>query len=126
MGGPGGIRVTRRTALMSAVATLFAALFICLGPGTGPAEADSHHMNGISVAPQHHIEKRFGCPYDKGTCRFIPHLSPAVLTVPPPAAPLSAGFSQPRPGSPPAAGRPARSGPFARPPDLHVLQVLRT
>ncbi|QXE37211.1 hypothetical protein KQY30_26335 [Streptomyces sp. GMY02] len=152
MGGTrrGHIRSTRPTALVSAVATLYAALFICLAPGAGSAvdpgrgTAGGHGRNGspaaVSTAAKtgagssagragtvrHHAEARFTCPYDGGDCGLFAHHSPAVLTVPPPAPPLAAGVQlQPR-ALPYPTGQAPRSGAHARAPDLHVLQVLRT
>ncbi|MFF1419679.1 hypothetical protein [Streptomyces sp. NPDC058280] len=160
MGGPRRTRITRPTALVSAVATLFAALFICLGPGPGPADAhhrpDSaagataagsraphvQHVRAEQVRAEHvraeqvraeqvraeqvRAEDRFSCPYDNGDCGFFPHLSPAVLTVPPPAAPLTGGVQLQHLEPPHPTGQVPRSGALARAPDLHVLQVLRT
>ncbi|MFF5566663.1 hypothetical protein ACFY7Z_13050 [Streptomyces sp. NPDC012623] len=143
MGGSrrGHIRNARPTALVSAVATLFAALFVCLSPGpgasgpgaSGPGAHAPHHAERTATAVgqahqtavgQAHSE--FVCPYGKGDCGLTPHLNQAVLTVPPPAAALPGGprisYLEPeRPG-----GQVARSGAQARAPDLHVLQVLRT
>ncbi|MFD5034345.1 hypothetical protein ACFVWX_24855 [Streptomyces sp. NPDC058220] len=145
MGGPRRTGITRPTALVSAVATLFAALFICLGPGPGPADAhhrpDSaagataagsraphvQHVRAEQVrAEQVRAEDRFSCPYDNGDCGLFPHLSPAVLTVPPPAAPLTGGVQLQHLEPPHPTGQVPRSGALARAPDLHVLQVLRT
>ncbi|MFE4910239.1 hypothetical protein ACFRCX_01560 [Streptomyces sp. NPDC056652] len=141
MGGSraGHIRVTRPTALLSAVATLLAALFICLGAepdGTGvhhpdgpAAVADGGAYGpaaGTTIRDRAEAEARYTCPYDKGDCGLFPHQSPAVLTVPPPATPL-VGDVQPSHLEPPfPTGRVPRSGALARAPDLHVLQVLRT
>lgn len=127
-------------ALMSAVATLFAALFICLGPD--PGKTGIHHPDGsvtaeagaaagqgaqaVQVTVRARAEARYTCPYERGDCGLFPHPSPAVLTVPPPATPL-AGDVQPSHLEPPyPTGRLPRSGALARAPDLHVLQVLRT
>lgn len=113
-------------ALVSAVATLFAALFVCLGPDTGTGEA--HHQERsrlVSVAPAQ-AEAEFSCPYDNGDCGLFPHLSPAVLTVPPPAAPAATDVPLPHREPPYRTGQVPRSGPLIRAPDLHVLQVLRT
>ncbi|WP_326612470.1 hypothetical protein OIE62_13545 [Streptomyces scopuliridis] len=147
MGGsrPGHIRITRPTALLSAVVTLFAALFLCLG--TDPGGTEDHHpdgpvtataANGTAYSPaagttvrakaeaKAEAEARYTCPYDKGDCGLFPHQSPAVLTVPPPATPL-AGDVLPAHLEPPyPTGQVPRSGALARAPDLHVLQVLRT
>lgn len=112
-------------ALVSAVATLFAALFICLGSGTDPAGPGDHHRTGSFTAASQ-AEARYNCPYDGNDCGFVPHLSPAVLTVPPPAAPLLAGVPHPRLELPSPHGRLPRPEALARALDLHVLQVLRT
>ncbi|MFD7895456.1 hypothetical protein [Streptomyces sp. NPDC059743] len=122
-------------ALASAMATLFAALFICLGPesatgsgsgsdfGAGPGD---RHAGNRSFTTVSQAEARFSCPYDNGDCGLFTHLSPAVLTVPPPAAPLAADVQLPHREPPYPTGQVPRSGALARAPDLHVLQVLRT
>ncbi|WP_079125086.1 hypothetical protein [Streptomyces lushanensis] len=125
-------------ALASAVATLFAALFICLGPesatasgsgsiaGPGGGHAGNSHARNRSFTAVNQAEARFSCPYDSGDCALFTHLSPAVLTVPPPAAPLAADVQLPHREPPYPTGQVPRSGALARAPDLHVLQVLRT
>lgn len=144
MGGRRHIRDARPTALLSAVATLLAALYVCLGP------ADTHHERSPTVraAAAQHTERaaspgitlrtdaaaagraeapEYTCPYDRSNCRFLPHLSPAVLTAPHPADPLGTGDVSPaRLALPSHTGQVSRSGAFPRAPDLHVLQVLRT
>ncbi|MEU8762950.1 hypothetical protein [Streptomyces sp. NPDC048659] len=118
-------RHARPLALASAVATLVGALFLCLGArdtvgGGSFAEHERTTRHHASVVEQ------FVCPYDPAGCSLFPSLSPAVLSAPPPAAPLHPEGRPPRPGAPhhsgPAPGPAAR----ARAPDLHVLQVLRT
>ncbi|MFJ1600709.1 hypothetical protein [Streptomyces sp. NPDC088261] len=120
-------------ALLSAVATLFAALFVCLGAVNGPAGDsargtgwESHHRAAAPFTPVNEPVARYSCPYDGNDCGYFPHLSPAVLTVPPPAAPPAAGVphAQVEPAAPDS--RLPRPGARARAPDLHVLQVLRT
>ncbi|MEU0371175.1 hypothetical protein ABZ070_13095 [Streptomyces sp. NPDC006283] len=114
-------RTARPTALLSAVATLLGALFICLGPA-GP-----HHSGETAFqAHQPGSPSVYSCPYDDGGCGMLPVLSPAVLTAPPLDAPVAAGTRPPYPDLPASAGGPDRSGVLARAPDLHVLQVLRT
>lgn len=131
-------RTARPTALLSAVATLVGALFICLGPagthhdkpsfGThGPgasAAAGLGAPDGAGAFPA----TAYSCPYDDGGCGLLPVLSPAVLTAPPPQldAPLEAGAPLPHLRPAAAPGGQGRSGVLARAPDLHVLQVLRT
>ncbi|RNL70897.1 hypothetical protein [Streptomyces sp. I6] len=148
----GGIRsartahTARPTALLSAVATLLAALFFCLGQaGTGSAAAREHtahraeggfaasaspavgHAAGTTrTAAPADPATAYGCPYDRGDCGIYPHLGPAVLTAqpqdaPPAAAGLPRGSAAHR-----AAGGPPRTGALPRAPDLHALQVLRT
>nr|WSZ95707.1 hypothetical protein OH820_08565 [Streptomyces sp. NBC_00857] len=151
MGGPrpSHIRITRPTALLSAVATMFAALFICLTPGVAdPAEA--HHRDAspqsaratptATATATHDVpvpaearytcpeyeEARYTCPYEKDNCGLFPHHSPGVLTVPPPTAALTADAPLPHLEPPYPTGQVPRSGTLARAPDLHVLQVLRT
>lgn len=137
MGGPRHrqrIRVTRPTALLGVVATLFAALLICTGSADHPrttAATDATAATGMTLVtgagPGHPAEAAFVCPYDPTGCSLFPHLSPAVLTVPPPAAPLGADVQPVRLELPHPDGRSLRScGAPARAPDLHVLQVLRT
>jgi hypothetical protein len=131
-------RTARPTALLSAVATLLGALFICLGPaGTHHGKPSPRaHGPGATAAAEAgtpartaaHTATAYSCPYDDGGCGLLPVLSPAVLTVPPPQldAPLEAGAALPHPGPAADAGGRGRSGVLARAPDLHVLQVLRT
>ncbi|MFD9793952.1 hypothetical protein ACFWXK_23735 [Streptomyces sp. NPDC059070] len=110
-------------ALLSAMATLLAALFLCLTAG-GEASADPgprvHHTTAVGGAAQ------YSCPYDRGDCGLFPHADPAVLTAPPldTPAPGAAHAAWAAAVAPPAA--PVRSGVRPRAPDLHVLQVLRT
>ncbi|MFF8509454.1 hypothetical protein ACF064_15295 [Streptomyces sp. NPDC015492] len=128
----------RPMALVSAVATLLAALFFCLGAGPGPGD---HHADagpratvgtGATGTPAAATRAAGGtaveyvCPYDRGGCSLFPSLSPAVLSAPPLDPPLHAADGPPR--SEPASGDGAarRSGVRPRAPDLHVLQVLRT
>ncbi|MFB7589118.1 hypothetical protein [Streptomyces sp. NPDC056169] len=112
-------------ALVSAVATLLAALFVCLGTGPGP---DPHHEAApeaygahASVAVAEYI-----CPYERDGCSLVPSLSPAVLSAAPVDPPLHAEGRLPRLDPPSGDGPARRSGVRPRAPDLHVLQVLRT
>ncbi|MGW7194969.1 hypothetical protein [Streptomyces chryseus] len=114
-------------ALLSAVATLLAALFVCMGMSP---ESREHHAPGagsvtaVTVAPTAPDAPAYVCPYDSSHCGVLPHLSPAVLTVPPPAAPVAA---EPLYSVPPATAGPACGcGAPARAPGRHVLQVMRT
>ncbi|MFC8585211.1 hypothetical protein ACFUGD_11765 [Streptomyces sp. NPDC057217] len=110
-------------ALVSAVATLLAALFFCLGTGPG-----SHH----GAAPEQEaraataVPVEYVCPYDRGGCSLFPSLSPAVLGAPPLDPPLQAADGLPRLAPVSGDGPARRSGVRPRAPDLHVLQVLRT
>lgn len=108
-------RTARPMALLSAVTTLLGALFICLSPSA------PHHNNALPDVPT-----AYTCPYDDGACGLLPLAGPAVLTAPPPAAPLEAGAQPPHLDLPAPTGRLPRSGALPRAPDLHVLQVLRT
>ncbi|MEW1720749.1 hypothetical protein [Streptomyces sp. NPDC093109] len=124
------------------MATLFAAFLICLGGGTGTASAgpvaasDASGTSAVAYVTHQGVAAhavtvpaagaRYICPYGKGDCGFFPHLSPAVLTVPPPVAPLADGVQLSHLTVAHPAGRAPRSGAHARAPDLHVLQVLRT
>ncbi|MFF4228138.1 hypothetical protein [Streptomyces sp. NPDC001820] len=133
MGGPRLnhiARTARPMALLSAVATLLGALFLCPGPAASPS---SLHHGGVtsaispsSAASASDVETAYTCPYDRGACGLLPLVKPAVLTAPPLDAPLDAGAQPPRLGPPPPAPRPPRSQALPRAPGLHVLQVLRT
>ncbi|WP_395360285.1 hypothetical protein ACHGLA_10475 [Streptomyces sp. YH02] len=137
----------RPMALVSAVATLLAALFFCLGAGPGPenhhagagAEAASGSTVAGSVTAASTAAGRatttraaagpvveYICPYDRGGCSLFPSLSPAVLSAPPLDPPLHAADGLPRFEPPSGDGAARRSGVRPRAPDLHVLQVLRT
>lgn len=123
-------------ALVSAVATLLAALFFCLGAGPGP---ENHHAGtgprtpsgatatGTTATPAATgTVVEYICPYDRGGCSLFPSLSPAVLSAPPLDPPLHAADGLPRFEPPSGDGAARRSGVRPRAPDLHVLQVLRT
>lgn len=121
-------------ALVSAVATLLAALFVCLGSGpSGPGGHPGHERAAApaSVGPTATPVPGTGraayvCPYDRGDCSLFPALSPAVLSAPPLDPPLHTEDRLPRVDA--LAGEGAGRDPGVRPraPDLHVLQVLRT
>lgn len=128
-------------ALVSAVATLLAALFFCLGSGPGshhePAGAHTGaRAAGNAAAPIStvtgaapvvgEVAVEYVCPYDRGGCSLFPSLSPAVLSAPPLDPPPHAAGGPPRLDPPSGDGQARRSGPRPRAPDLHVLQVLRT
>ncbi|MEU5434771.1 hypothetical protein AB0G73_15540 [Streptomyces sp. NPDC020719] len=112
-------------ALLSAMATLLAALFLCLTAG-GRASADAvpaaHHITLRTVAGP----ARYSCPYDRGDCGLFPHADPAVLTAPPLDTPAPGAAHAVRTAAMRPAAPPVRSGARPRAPDLHVLQVLRT
>ncbi|MFE3069851.1 hypothetical protein [Streptomyces sp. NPDC059247] len=119
---------------MSAVATLLAALFFCLGAGPGaerhhgtPAERASRAATAPATAPAGAFAAaEYVCPYDRGGCSLFPSLSPAVLSAPPLDPPPYAADGPPRPAPSVDGGRAVRTAARARAPDLHVLQVLRT
>ncbi|MGW8767821.1 hypothetical protein ACWGN5_35655 [Streptomyces sp. NPDC055815] len=111
-------------ALASAVATLLAALFLCLG--TGPDGERAHHQEGPVAAAATAATGAYVCPYDRGGCSLFPSLSPAVLSAPPLDPPLHAEGGPPRLAPPSGDGPARRSDARPRAPDLHVLQVLRT
>ncbi len=128
-------------ALVSAVATLLAALFFCLGSGPGAGTGtDAHHPRADAVpadAVRAHavradasrgsaVVREYVCPYDRGGCSLFPSLSPAVLSAPPLDPPLHAEGGLPRLDPPSDDGPARRSCAQPRAPDLHVLQVLRT
>ncbi|GAA2928579.1 hypothetical protein [Streptomyces enissocaesilis] len=127
-------RTTRPMVLLSAVATLFAALFVCLstgaGPGSEPGERHGTTAVGVAVpvaavaAAPAQDGHAYLCPYDSQPCGAFPHLSPAVLTVPPPAVAVA---TEPQHVAPRAATDPVRgAGALPRAPGRHVLQVMRT
>lgn len=108
-------------ALLSAMATLLAALFICTAMDDPAPPA-----GGTVISLAGAADARYDCPYDRGHCALFSRVSTAVLTVHPPTAPL-APDSGPQPLEHAyAGGRVIGSGARARAPDLHVLQVLRT
>ncbi|MGW4700104.1 hypothetical protein [Streptomyces sp. NPDC004285] len=117
-------------ALASAVATLLAALFLCLG--TGPDGERAHHgaapraTGAVPAAEASAAAGEYVCPYDRGGCSLYPSLSPAVLSAPPLDPPLQAEGGSPRLVPPSGDGAARRADARPRAPDLHVLQVLRT
>ncbi|MFF1510725.1 hypothetical protein [Streptomyces sp. NPDC058326] len=140
-------------ALVSAVATLLAALFFCLGAGphghheavaqpdartaaaaTTGASVSRTATTGASVgrtavhgtAVTGDAVSEYVCPYDRGGCSLFPSLSPAVLSAPPLDPPLPAEGGPPRLDPPSCDGPARRACAQPRAPDLHVLQVLRT
>ncbi|GAA3057577.1 hypothetical protein GCM10017562_23080 [Streptomyces roseofulvus] len=130
-------RHARPMALVSAVATLLAALFVCLGSGPGGPGGHPGHDRAAGTAAAASPgpaatpvpgpgRAAYVCPYDRGDCSLFPSLSPAVLSAPPLDPPLHAEDRLPRVDA--RAGDGAAGGPGVRPraPDLHVLQVLRT
>ncbi|MEU4347400.1 hypothetical protein [Streptomyces sp. NPDC023838] len=111
-------------ALLSAMATLLAALFLCLTAG-GTASADpvprAQHAVPVSGAAQ------YSCPSDRRDCGLFPHADPAVLTAPPPLDTSAPGGAHAvRTAAVRPSGAPVRGGARPRAPGLHVLQVLRT
>lgn len=113
-------------ALASAVATLLAALFVCLGSGEA---APAHHERTAHANPAAEAAvaaHEYVCPYDRGGCSLFPSLSPAVLTAPPLDPPPHAEGRLPLPVPAHDTARAPRSAAQPRAPDLHVLQVLRT
>ncbi|MCX4582612.1 hypothetical protein [Streptomyces sp. NBC_01481] len=130
MGGPRLNHIAhtaRPMALLSAMATLLGALFICLSP---PAEhhaaASATGASSGSTSASGNAAAEYTCPYDKGACGLMPLVKPAVLTAPPLDAPVEAGAQPQHLGAPPAGASLPRSGAQPRAPSLHVLQVLRT
>ncbi|OEJ96508.1 hypothetical protein J116_020690 [Streptomyces thermolilacinus SPC6] len=138
-------RIVRPMALLSAVATLLAALYLCSGPAGHSAGLGAHSgQDGAAVSAAGHpsaraavvadplpfdpaavVWSRFVCPYDDRDCGLSPPLNPAVLTVPPMDPPLYADGLAPL-GPAPGAVRADGTRAPPRAPDLHVLQVLRT
>ncbi|RCH69445.1 hypothetical protein DT019_05985 [Streptomyces sp. SDr-06] len=119
MGGVRLTRITRPVALLSAMATLLAALFLCLAAGGG------EHL-GRPHGPLADGPAQYSCPSDQGGCGLHAHSVPAVLTTPPTDAPTPAAVHGLRPVTPRAGAAAVRFGARPRAPDLHVLQVLRT
>ncbi|MFJ3611208.1 hypothetical protein [Streptomyces hydrogenans] len=130
-------RHARPMALVSAVATLLAALFVCLGSGPAGPGGHTGHARAAAAAPAASPgpaatpvpgtgAAAYVCPYDRGDCSLFPSLSPAVLSAPPLDPPLHTEDRLPRVDA--LAGDGAGRDPGVRPraPDLHVLQVLRT
>ncbi|MFD4374571.1 hypothetical protein [Streptomyces sp. NPDC058486] len=124
-------------ALVSAVATLLAALFVCLGSGPGGPDGHPGHGRAAPKAPatapaatpvSGPVSERaaYVCPYDRGDCSLFPSLSPAVLSAPPLDPPLHTEDRLPRFDTLAADGASRDPGVRPRAPDLHVLQVLRT
>jgi hypothetical protein len=120
-------RTARPMALLSAVATLLGALFICTSPAA--STSGPHHtraITAISPISASDVETAYTCPYDRGACGLLPLVKPAVLTAPPLDAPLAAGAQPPHLDPPQPASRLPRPEALPRAPGLHVLQVLRT
>ncbi|MFJ5093638.1 hypothetical protein [Streptomyces sp. NPDC088557] len=118
---------------MSAVATLLAALFFCMGAGPGaerhhgtPAERASRAATAPAGAFAGVSAAEYVCPYDRGGCSLFPSLSPAVLSAPPLDPPPHAADGPPRSAPSVDGGRAVRSAAQPRAPDPYVLQVLRT
>ncbi|WP_236240485.1 hypothetical protein [Streptomyces sp. CC228A] len=140
-------RASRPMALLGAVATLLAALFLCLGPSGHAADADGHRgavsaraggAVSLSLPASGAVRPfeayravhdgtggRYACPLDGRHCGLLPSLTPAVLTAPPLDPPLHA-HSAAAPARAPAPEPPSAAWSVPRAPDLHVLQVLRT
>jgi hypothetical protein len=118
MGGPrpaGSARLARPSALLSAVATLLGALFLCLGP---PAE-EHRPARGADPVPA------YSCPHEGGSCGLRAPAVAAVLSAPPLDLPPPGGGPLVRPGTRPGAGPGPADDARPRAPGLHVLQVLR-
>ncbi|MFD9648106.1 hypothetical protein ACFWWN_32110, partial [Streptomyces sp. NPDC059082] len=123
-------------ALVSAAATLLAALFLCLG--TGPDGERAHHgaaPRATGAAPAAPAQARatvaavtavgeYICPYDRGGCSLYPSLSPAVLSAPPLDPPLHAEAGSGRPATASGDGAALRADARPRAPDLPVRAVL--
>jgi len=125
-------RIRRPAALQCALATLLAALFLCLSAGEvhsgGTAPGKPHLSVGhaaYTAAYTAGYTAEYTCPYDRSGCGPFSHTTPAVLTAPPPAAPVAAA-ELPHGELPRAVGDVRAAGALPRAPDLHVLQVLRT
>ncbi|WP_267245275.1 hypothetical protein [Streptomyces sp. PR69] len=136
MGAPRPSRLAyaaRPTALMTAVATLLGALFLCLGPHHTSADTPAGtpaRAFGLSAehaqTPLNPARSAYTCPYDEDHCALTPVLTAAVLTGPPADAPQDADTAPAHIARTQLHGRPPRGEAQPRAPDLHVLQVLRT
>ncbi|MEV4329085.1 hypothetical protein AB0K02_00825 [Streptomyces sp. NPDC049597] len=124
-------RSARPTALLSSVATLLGALFICLSPSAPAPHQGAAHETAAVRAPGATdgggpaSSPVFSCPDHRGDCGLLPVLGPAVLTAPPLDAPEATAAEIPRTAAADGGGGPPRTGALPRAPDLHVLQVLR-
>ncbi|MCP3817531.1 hypothetical protein NLX86_05080 [Streptomyces sp. A3M-1-3] len=118
-------RIRRPAAMVCALATLLAGLLLCLSAGEphGGGTDDPGARRVSATMSAGHAE--YTCPFDRSDCGTFSHLTPAVLTAPPPDAPAAVA-DVPHGGllRVPADVRAAGAQPRA--PDLHVLQVLRT
>lgn len=120
-------RTARLTALLGAVATLLAALFLCLGqPETTPGTTAHGAHRGLTTAGLGPSGSAYDCPYDRGACGLYPDLTAAVLTAPPLDGPSDGDGLAVGPGRIRQAPGALPTGAPSRAPDLHVLQVLRT
>ncbi|MER6998309.1 hypothetical protein [Streptomyces sp. NPDC000410] len=123
-------RIARPVALVTATATLLAALFVCLGAGRADAPTDHAEARpgtpALTAAPSAYRHSQYSCPYDRDDCGLFPHLTPAVLTAPPPDTPVDGVGPVSWLAPEPSPGQVRRTGALPRAPDLHVLQVLRT
>ncbi|MFF5443467.1 hypothetical protein [Streptomyces sp. NPDC012888] len=124
-------RGVRPAALLCALGTLVAALFLCAPRAAGDSPAGRAAARGHAAA--HPVgaaaaaaDAAHVCPYEPPGCSAFSHQTPGVLPVPPPvvAAPGAGGAPRVVPAGAPGGRVPVE--PQARGPDLHVLQVLRT
>ncbi|MEU8891041.1 hypothetical protein [Streptomyces sp. NPDC048442] len=122
-------RIRRGVSLLCAVAALFGALLVCLGPAAGAGGGEVHAGSAAEAAaftPVFPASPAYNCPYGQGDCGVFPHASPAVLTAPP-LEPLP-GTVAPQVrhgGDGGVVGITRGDGAWARAPGAHVLMVLR-
>ncbi|WP_406860570.1 hypothetical protein ABZO31_08970 [Streptomyces sp. HUAS MG47] len=125
-------------ALLSAVAALLGVLLVC--PDIVRASAPHHERAAATPAAARNLTATartltaagppaapaYVCPYDRGDCRLLAALGPAVLTAPPLDPPVHAAGPAAGAGARDVGGRTLPADARPRAPDLHVLQVLRS
>ncbi|MFF8260479.1 hypothetical protein [Streptomyces virginiae] len=123
----------RRAAVLTVLAALAGALFLCARSGDPDVSSGARApgaaygaTDGAASGAAYGTERAVCVsPYDLPGCSPLAHVTPAVLPVPPPAVTVTGGGPLPCAHTR-AAGRIRPPEPLARAPDLHVLQVLRT
>ncbi|WP_418956716.1 hypothetical protein [Streptomyces tritici] len=121
-------RHARPTALLSAVAALLGVLLVCpdLAGPSGHHERPAAAARTLTPAAPAAVPQAYLCPDERGDCRLLPALGPAVLTAPPLDPPVQTADPAARAGTGDDSGRTFPADARPRAPDLHVLQVLRS